>query len=154
MSEGTTWLMYAIIATRKSEISLVILWKVLFFIMPQTCSIIFEKNKIGVNVLTVRLRRSLDVSELKYLCHTFWFNRRPPSEIFVTSSPKRGLLNPLWIFHIGCTIPLYYLPLYSYGSLLFIDSKNSTSVIWRHDAKFWTYSRYTERIGKINFQQN
>ena len=92
------------------------------------------------------------------------FNPRPPGPFSVTRPPKGGggCCNPSPGFSIynKRSLPLCLLPLYSYESLLSIDTKISTvrlrmTPLWCHKisatSKFWTYIKCTQKVGKYRF---
>ena len=85
-------------------------------------------------------------SDVVESCHLF--NPRPPESFSVTRHPKVGLLQPPpWIFYMSRPIPVYLLPMYSYGSPLSIDTKKVpfVFVVLHYNVsaplKFWQYSQ-------------
>ena len=89
-------------------------------------------------------------------------NPLPPSVFFVTRPPKGRLLQPPpGIFYTERLIPLYLLPVYSYGPPLPIDTKMSTiklhmTSLWHHKvisapSEIWMHWKCTWKWAKINF---
>ena len=77
-------------------------------------------------------------------------------------SSEGGCCTPC-IFYNKRPIPSCLQQLYSYESPLSIDTKISTiclrmTSLWRHSvsvtSKFWTYWKYTQKIGKNHFRLN
>ena len=87
-----------------------------------------------------------------FVCLFVLFTNCGLPEAFSATRPQKGDMASL-----KRHIPWCLLPMYSYRSLLCIDAKVNSfkfrmTSLWRHNvsalSEFWTYSKYTQRIGK------